>query len=341
MSDLARKGKTFFSEHRMEVIVWLLLAVAPLLVTNAFYKDCLVLTFLWAGLSSAWNITSGYAGQLSIGHAAFFGIGAYASTLLYMRLGVSPWLGMLAGGALAAAIAAMLGSITLRLRGPFFCLATIAFAEVMRLAAVSWRGLTEGSLGILIPFKPGFLNMIWRGKQPYIWLTLGFVFLVYLVSRILETRRFGYYLVALRENDDAASALGVDTARMKVVATALSAFLTAVGGTIYAQYFMFVEPAAVFGIDASVQMALIAIIGGLATAGGPILGALLLIPLSTFLRGWLASYSGLHGLIYGLALVVIVMFMTEGLLPRISSLASAFRTRRRGHRDLTEAEGVR
>lgn len=301
-------------------LIWALIALLPLLIKNAFYEDCLVLTFLWAGVAGAWNITSGYAGQLSIGHAAFFGIGAYTSTLLYMHYSLSPWVGMLAGGVLAVAFAILIGSVTLRLRGPFFALATIAFAEVMRISAISWRGLTKGSLGILIPFKPGFFDMMWRGKEPYVWLTLAYMSLVYLICRYMESRRFGYYLVALRENEDAAAALGVHTSAMKVRATALSAFLTAIGGTLYAQYFLFVEPVAVFGIDISVQMALIAIIGGLATAGGPILGAFLLIPLSAFLRGWFASYSGLHGLVYGFTLVVIVMYMTEGLFPKASSL---------------------
>jgi len=310
----------FYQKVFLRYLIWLAMGFLPFILKSEYYKDCLVLTLLWAGVAMGWNILGGYAGQLSIGHAAFFGMGAYVSTLLYINYGLSPWIGMLIGGLMAGGFAFLLGLITLRLRGPFFVLATIAFAEVIRISAISWRSLTRGSLGILIPFNLGFWNMIWRGKDAYIWLTLVYMLLVYIVCRTIESRKFGYYLVALRENNPAALALGIDTAKMKARAAFISAFITAIGGSIYAQYIMFVEPSTVFGIMCSVQMSLIAIIGGLGIAGGPIFGAFLLIPLSTFFRGALTKYSGLNGLVYGFVLVFVILFMREGLLPKISEL---------------------
>lgn len=310
----------FYQKVYFRYLTWLAIGFLPFILKSDYHKDCLVLTLLWAGVAMGWNILGGYAGQLSIGHAAFFGMGAYVSTLLYMNYGLSPWIGMLIGGLIVVVFAGFVGLITLRLRGPFFVLATIAYAEVMRISAISWRSLTRGSFGIFIPSNLGFWNMTWRGKDAYIWLTLVYMLLVYIVCRTIESRKFGYYLVALRENNAAALALGIDTTKMKVLATLISAFITAIGGSIYAQYMMFVEPSTVFGIMWSVQIALIAIVGGLGIAGGPILGAFLLIPLSTFFKGALTKYSGLSGLVYGFVLIVVIFFIREGLLPKILKL---------------------
>jgi branched-chain amino acid transport system permease protein len=291
----------------------LILAIAPFVVTNAYYRDLMFMTYIWAGLAAAWNIIGGYAGQLSIGHAAFFGVGAYASAILYSVLGVSPWIGMLVGGVIAGVTAAIIGTASLRLRGTFFVLATIAFAEVARLMAIAWGPLTRGNLGIILDFRPSFANMTWQGKLPYVMLAFAYMLLMYVLTRLLERTRFGYGLVALRENEDAAEALGVSTARYKVMALVLSAFLTAVGGAIFSQYLLFIEPDTVFGIMISVQMVLIGIIGGTGTALGPLIGALFVIPVSTFLRGQLVSVSGLHGVVYGVALVTVAMLMPHGI----------------------------
>lgn len=302
----------------LEILLFIVLAILPLVIKSPYYRDWMVMAFLWAGLASAWNIIAGYAGQLSIGHAAFFGLGAYTSALLYMNAGVSPWIGMLAGGIVSALMAAIIGVATLRLRGTFFVLATIAFTEVLRLMAIAWRSLTRGSLGVIVDFDPSFTNMTWRGKTAYIYLAFAYMLLICLICFVIERTKFGYYLIALREDEDAARALGVPTARAKMIAAIISAFLTAMGGAIYTQYLLYIEPGVVFGVMTSVEFLLIGIVGGLGTALGPVLGALLIVPLGSFLRGQLAMVSGLHGFAYGLALALVIIFMPEGVFGYLS-----------------------
>ncbi|MCL5047007.1 MAG: branched-chain amino acid ABC transporter permease [Actinobacteria bacterium] len=236
------------------------------LVDNLFYLDIITLTLIWGAIAGAWNISGGFAGQFSLGHSAFLGIGAYTSTLLYVRLGVTPWIGLLAGGTLAAMVAGILGGLTFRLKGPFFTLVTIAFAQLVNIAAVQLRRLTSGSLGINIPFTPGVWNFTFENRVVYAYAALGLLVLVYGISTWLGRSKLGYYLVAMRENEDAARSLGVDSFRAKVVVTIVSAFLTAVAGSFLAQYILFIEPDSVLSVELSIQMAMISIIGGLGTA---------------------------------------------------------------------------
>lgn len=305
----------------LPLIIFTTLGILPFIITNPYYRDWMFMTYLWAGLGCAWNIIGGYAGQLSIGHTAFFGLGAYVSSILLTNYDLSPWIGMLAGGLIALLAAIVIGTATLRLRGPFFVLSTIAFAEVLRLMAIAWRSLTQGSLGIIIPFRPGLEYMSWCSKLPYAVIAFVYMLLQYSVCAIIQRSRFGYFLVALRENEEAAQALGVNTARCKVMALVISAFLTALGGTIYAQYTLFIEPHTVLDIMTSVQMVLISIVGGLGTALGPILGALFVVPLGSFLRGQLVMVSGLHGLVYGVVLVIISLLLPQGLFGYLSRRA--------------------
>jgi branched-chain amino acid transport system permease protein len=286
----------------------------PLLLRDRYSQHFAWNILFWALAASAWNIAGGYAGQFSLGHAAFLGIGAYSSTLLKVHYGMSPWAGMVVGGVIAALFAAALGYLTLRLRGPFFVLVTIAFAEVLRIVAVYWSGLTHGSEGISIPFEPGFANMMFPGRLTYLYIVLGALFVVFLIADSLRRSRLGYHMAAMREDEDAAETLGVDTIRVKLVSIALSAFFTAVAGTLYAQYILFIEPATVLGINFSIQVALISIIGGMGTSVGPILGSLLMTPLGEILRAYFAdSAQGLQLIIYGTLLIVIVIFMPRGL----------------------------
>lgn len=300
-----------------ELIVLLLLLGVAMIIKNPYYRDWFIMAFIMAGASSAWNIVGGYAGMLSIGHAAFFGIGAYASTLLYVRLGISPWIGMLIGSILATIAAWVIGSTTLRLKGTFFVLATIAFCEVLRFLAIGWRDLTFGSMGITMVFKKSFLNMMWEGKTSYVILSFAYLLVVFGIVKVVEKKKFGYSLVAVRGDQDAAQACGVPAARIKTLGLMLSAFLTAAGGSIYAQYVMYIEPDVVFDIMISVQLILIGILGGKGKAFGPLIGAIVIIPLSSFLRGQLSSISGLHGFVYGLALVLVMIFLPEGIYGRL------------------------
>lgn len=301
---------------RINITVFALaLFLLPMFITNMYYQHIFILIFLYAAVSGGWNIIGGYAGQLSLGHAAFFGIGAYTSALLYVNSGITPWLGMLAGGLLAATIAVILGYACFRLRGDYFALATIAFAEVTRIIAVWARDLTGGSMGVLIPYTPDWSVMIFEGKLAYYYIGLILLALVILVSTLIERSKFGFYLQAIREDEDAAEVLGISAYKYKLIAVAISAFITGVCGVYYAQYMLFVEPEGVLSLHLSIQMALIAVIGGIGTVWGPVVGAFLIIPLSELLRGWLGgAMTGLNFFIYGIILILVVTFMPNGLV---------------------------
>jgi len=302
------------------------LCALPFTTSNAYYLDIVVQVYMWAAAAVAWNLLGGYAGQFSLGHSAFFGIGAYTSSLLLLTAGLTPWIGMLAGGVLAALFALVIGYLAIRLRGPFFTLATIALAEVLQILAVYFRDLTGGSQGLSLPFAASVANFTFDGKRAYALAGLGFLLFALLVSWLIERSRLGYYLVAIREEEEAARAVGVPVLGIKLIATAASAFLTAMVGTFYAQYVLWIEPAHTFSLDVSVQLALIAIIGGLGTLLGPVIGAALIIPLNMFLRAWLgASYAGLYLVVYGLVLVLVVLYARQGLVVE----ARGWLTRRR------------
>ena len=307
------------------LVVVLGLIVLPLTTSNDYYLDIIVQIFMWGAAATAWNLLGGYAGQFSLGHAAFFGIGAYTSSLLLTGARVSPWLGMLAGALLAALFALVIGYLSIRLRGPFFTLSTIAMTEVLQILAIHWRGLTGGSEGVSLPNAASVWTMTFDSRRTYAFVGLGFLLLALAVSWLMERSRWGYYLVAIREEEDAARSIGVPVLGVKIAAAAVSACLTAVVGTFYAQYVLWIEPAHTFSIDISIQLALMVIIGGLGTLLGPLIGAALIVPLNLFLRAWLgAAVSGLYLVIYGLVLVLVVLFAREGIVAELQR-----RTRRR------------
>jgi branched-chain amino acid transport system permease protein len=291
--------------------------LAPL-VLSPYLVHLLVLMLFFAFLGVAWNLLGGYAGQFSFGHAAFFGIGAYTSTLLLVRLGLSPWLGLLAGGLLAAAFGCFAGYLSFRygLRGPYFALVTLAFAEMLRLVALNWMAV-GGPMGILIPL-PRAGEALWRlqfqDKLPYYYLMLALLAVALGVTRAVERARLGHVLAAIRENEDAAEASGVDTLTAKLQAMALSAFLTALGGTFYAQYFSFIDPTLGFGPAVSVEILLRPIVGGPGTLFGPVLGSLVLTPLSELTRSFIRGRAGVDVMVYGAVLVVVITFLPGGLV---------------------------
>jgi branched-chain amino acid transport system permease protein len=288
-------------------------------VRDAFLLDGLVLILLWGASAAAWNVAGGYAGQISLGHSAFFGLGAYSTALLGTRWGLSPWIALVVGAALATGVGIVIGFLSNRLRGPYFVLATIAFSQVLLIVASRWRGLTSGSEGIPVPFRPGFWTLGIVDKRIWVYLVVVLAVLIYLVELYLERSRRGYQLAAVREDEDAALSLGVPARRLKVAAIAASAALTAVCGTLWAQYVGFVDPFYVFSLDLSVRFALAAILGGIGTALGPFLGAVLITTLETYLRarfgGIGASLVGIYLIIYGVALIVMVRFAPQGLVP--------------------------
>lgn len=295
-----------------------LAGLLPLVMTDAFLLDSLVLILIWGASAAAWNIAGGYAGQISLGHAAFFGIGAYAAGLCGARFGVSPWYGVIVGSVIAASAGVLIGFLSNRLRGPYFVLATIAVAQVLLLGASRWRGVTGGSEGIPVPFIAGFWTLGIGDKRIWVWIVLVLAILVYLVQVWLERSRRGVQLAAVREDEDAALSLGVPARRLKVAAIAVSAALTSIAGALWAQYVGFVDPAYVFSLDISIKFSLAAIVGGLGTALGPFLGAVLVTVIETWLRAELggigARYVGLYLVIYGCALIVIVRYAPRGIV---------------------------
>lgn len=226
----------------------LFLAGIPLFVHNPYFLHVFILIFLYGAISGAWNIIAGYAGQFSLGHAAFFGIGAYTSTLLFLKLGVTPWLGMVAGGLLSALVSVLIFYPCFKLKGIFFALATLAFGEVIMQVSIYWRGLTRGSLGLMIPFRPSFYNMMFESKLGYYYITLIFLLGIIFLSYSIEKSKMGFYLKAIKDDEDAAEAMAIDTAQCKLLALLISSFLTSVGGSLYAQYITLIEPEVAFSL---------------------------------------------------------------------------------------------
>jgi len=303
------------------------LILVPTFVTDVFWLGLGITVLLWAALATAWNISAGLAGGLSLGHAAYLGVGAYTATLLFLRLGISPWLGMLAGAALAGVLGAAIGAITFRLRGPFFVLASLAFGIVVHIVAVNWRTLTRGAAGLLLPFGGGPQNMLFAGVEPYWYIGLGLLAVTLGVTVAIRRSPLGYYLVALREDEDAARALGVRVVRCKVAASAISAALTALAGAFYATYLQYIDPSSTTQFEISVQIALVAIVGGLGTTLGPALGAVVVVPLAEVLRASLGGGPAL--MVYGFALIVIVLAAPYGVLGLAQQLLARWRSGRR------------
>ncbi|MEW6641936.1 MAG: branched-chain amino acid ABC transporter permease [Pseudomonadota bacterium] len=311
----------------------LLLVVFALAIAAPFAFDprgyairILCLALLFGAMAQSWNIVAGLANQVSLGHAAFFGIGAYTSTLLLIHFGLSPWLGMIAGALLGAVAALLISLPTMRLRGHYFALATLAFGEVMRVIANSWGGLTGGPVGLSVPFAPPSLAMLqFKETRPYYWLMLAALVIVTVIFLVIRRSRLGYRLRAIKENADAAEAIGVDTTRTKIIAAVISGMLTACLGTLYAQFQFFFDPDTVFGVASiSVRMAMIAIVGGVGTAAGPILGAFFVIPLEEFANQiFSAEAAGLSQLVFGVLLILVILVEPRGFMaigPRLKRL---------------------
>ena len=298
----------------------------PLVVRSATYLHILVLLYFYAYLTTCWNLVGGFAGVLPLGHAAFVGIGAYTSTILSLQYGVSPWLGMIVGGLLAAGVGILIGLPTFKLRGAYFALATIAFSEGLRVMVENIDRLgpftINGPRGLQIPpLDTGLTNFMFAGKEPYYYSILvmlaGVLFLTYRISR----SKLGYALNAGGEEPEAAMALGIDVARTKLIAMALSSFLTALAGTFYAQFTLYIHPKSIISLDLSFEIAFIALIGGRGSIAGPVLGALLLRPVSDFSRIYFGdTLPGMHLIIFGVVLILVMNFQPRGLQEPLTRL---------------------
>ena len=305
------------------VVVLLVLPLAPAVV-GSYVVTLLTLIFFYGYLGQAWNIVGGYAGQLSAGHAAFLGIGAYASAVLSTEIGLTPWIGMFIGGALAAVLGTLIGFLGFRfgLRGFYFVLLTVAFAEICRIIASNTEAI-GGAVGYYITFTGNPRQFQFQDARAYYYVALALMLAVTALVAWLERRRFGVYLSAIREDEGACEALGVNTFRYKMLAMMLSSFLTGVGGAFYAFYLFSLQPASVFGIPLSVEIIIRAVVGGAGTVAGPIVGSFILSPLAELARHYFAQsgWHGAHVVVYGLLLIAVVLFLPEGAYPRLARLA--------------------
>ena len=294
-------------------VLVVLLAVAPLALPSQFLVNLAMLTAFSALIGQGWNISGGFAGLTSFGHAVFFGIGAYAAAILQTRWGINPWFGLPVSAVLGAAAGAAIGWASFRagLRGSYFALVTLAFSEVFRIAANS-AGITRGGLGILIPLRPGFTNFQFSDRRASYLVALALLSVAMAVAFWLRRSRFGARLVALRENEDAAAALGINLVRTKTQALALSGAITATGGVLYAQTFLYVDPSIAFGVERSVEMLLVVMIGGAGTVWGPVLGAVALHLIEDSSRS-LIDTPGFAPMLYGVVLLAIIAFLPGGI----------------------------
>jgi branched-chain amino acid transport system permease protein len=296
-------------------------ALLPLWVHDVYIQNILVLTLMYAALSQSWNILSGYCGQISLGHALYFGLGAYASTLLFTKFGVLPWFGMLGGGVLAALIALALGYPCFRLSGHYFVIATIVIAETAYLLVLNWDW-AGAAMGIDVPVRhDSWLTFQFaRTKLPYFYFALVFAAVTWLVTWGLEESKWGYWWRAVKENPAAAESLGVVVFHSKMAAAAVSAFFTAIGGSFYAQFVSYIDPGSVMNFNFSLLMALPAVLGGIGTLWGPALGAIILIPMSELTRSYMGgSGRGIDLIVYGTLVVVVALARPEGLVGLFAS----------------------
>ena len=319
--------KPAWGKHLVAVVVLaVVLALVPFVLPPA-QLSVAVRVLIFAILSLGWNVMSGFGGMFSFGHAAYFGLGAYVSVWLLVERDVSPWIGMLAGMVVAAAFAALVGFLALRyrLKGAYFALSTFAFAEMLRLLATN-SDLVNRAVGYNVPLRPEsswWYMQFEPGSANYFWIALALTVLALVVTILFLRSRIGRFTIAVRDDEDAAAALGIPVMRTKLITIALSGAISSVAGTFYAQYYFFIDPDVAFGSSVSIQAILPAVIGGVATIWGPVIGAAILGPLNdvtaTLLRDpppaldFLQGRAGLDVIVYAVLLILIVLLLPQGV----------------------------
>src|ERR1700753_4161257 len=307
---------------------WGVLAVAaltvaalalPLMVKSSFAIDIFIRILLFSFIGVAWNLMGGYAKQLSLGHAAYFGLGAYTSTILQVNFDISPWIGMVAGGVVAMLASLPIGWLCFRLKGPYFTIATIATAQALMLIFLKFRDFAWGAEGTTIPnLGNAPLMMQFEAKAAYYYVALGLLAIGLAITWAIEKSWMGYYLIAIGEDEDAAEAIGVNAPKIKRNTYMTSAFLTALAGTFYIQYIYFIDPPTAFSFNISIEAALVSIVGGIGTLWGPVIGTILLETASTLLQSWLgSSLGGLQLTVYALILMAVILWRPTGLIGMI------------------------
>lgn len=307
-------------------IAALVALVLPLAVKDQYVQHVAIVTFIYIGITVAWNLMA-IGGTLSLGHAAFFGVGAYTTAILFIKFGVNPWVGILLSMVTSALTALLLVVPLLRLRGPFFTLSSLAFVEVLRLLAIWAVPVTNGSSGLTTPSDQGFAYISFENREPYYYIVLAFVIIVVAFSVWLYGSKVGYHLRALKTDEQALRALGVRTNGLKISIMVISAAITGAFGAFSAIYYFVIEPETQFSMMLySVQPALNGIIGGMGTVVGPIIGAVLMTPLGEWLHTAFSGAQGVNFMIYGLVLIVIVRLLPGGLVDGWNRLFSRKQT---------------
>ncbi|WP_295377614.1 branched-chain amino acid ABC transporter permease [uncultured Pseudacidovorax sp.] len=296
------------------VVFALVVGAIPLVTTSGVWLN-FVMMALYAGLlAQAWNILGGFGGQFSFGHALFFGFGAYVQAIAQLQWGFNPWVALVAAAGVSALVGLVVGALSFRygLKGSYFALVTLAFAEVCRILALSLP-FTGAGVGLMVPLRESVANMQFGSRVGYLYVILAMVVVALLVSAWLRHSRFGAYLQAVRDNEDAARAAGVDPLRVKLGAIVLSGGFMGLAGAFYVQVFQYIDPGIAFGSTASVEALVAAIVGGMGTVWGPLLGAFALHVLADLTRNLFGELPGINMVIYGCVLVLIVMFLPRGI----------------------------
>lgn len=304
------------SKYFIYIILSIIVFGVPLIPMPMYLLHVIVMIYFYAFLATSWNIISGYSGALSLGHAVFLGISAYATYFLFTLYGITPWIGLIMGGLIGAGLGAGLGYPTFRfgVKGVYFALVTIAFAEIFHDLILYLRDFTGGALGLYLKYI-GNAPLLFQfdDKRIYCYMAISLWLLSIFLVEYLKT--FRIKLVAIREDEIAAACIGINPTRYKLMAIVLSGFLTALGGTFWLQYYRYISPSTVLGLDLSVEIALIGIFGGVDSVFGPTVGAIILKPISEFLRAYLGgTYSGAHLLFYSILLMIVLIYAPEGVI---------------------------
>jgi len=304
------------------IVILILIPFLPVVANNSFIQHVLILILLFASMSQSWNIIGGYAGQVSFGHSVFFGIGAYGAGMAVVKYGMTPWPGILVGAITASIVAILISYPCFKLKGHYFAIATFAIVEIFNRLFMIWYWV-GGAVGLDYSLaEEGWKNFVWYNtKIPYYYGALILFILIFSIVRWMEKNRFGYYLMSVREDQDAAESLGVNSAMLKLMAMTVSAFLTGLCGAFFVQYNFRVDPPMVMSLSMSMNFVLITILGGAGTIFGPLLGALILIPLQEYSRAiWGGVGGGLDLIIFGFLVVVVMVYQPRGIMGIISGI---------------------
>jgi branched-chain amino acid transport system permease protein len=306
----------------LPLIILAVLALLPFLGLSSYVMHILVLVVMWSVIGMAWNVLGGYTGQVSFGHAAFFGFGAYTAGILYQKLGISAWWGIPACVIVLTVLSLLIGYICLRLRGAYFALATLALGEICRVTAENLVDFTQGNMGIMIRERT------WVDKTWYFYVILLIAALTYIIIKLVMESKLGYYFVAIREDQDAAESLGIDTTLYKTISLCLSGVFTGIAGAFYMNYMGYIDPSIVFPLyDLSIVTVMVVMVGGAATYWGPIVGAVIMVFLAEEIRS-LPYIGAAHQTIFGIILIFIIMFLPNGIVGDFRKLLRPFKAKK-------------